>query len=314
MNKLILGDCLEVLQKLEKESIDLIYIDPPFFSNKTYEVSWGNDGEFLGISGKFVNEIEKMKRWLHKLLPEIKRVLSVKGMLLFRVENNFLLFVESLINKFFKYSYGHLKWNWKEKDKIKYQEYVWFSNLPQKRSYRKNLQAKTQEPEREALQKIIKLNSKKVNAMLAMSANPSPLLIVANKNKLPCTVIALHKQAFEDCKNGLEQKKIIVDCIDNSKLLDKSLIINKLKEEKQFLVQQLHIQKIGLFGSFAANTQRYDSDMDFWVEFDNETTATHTQAELYLTQLFNTPIDIPKIEMIRKKIKSEYPENILFAF
>jgi predicted nucleotidyltransferase len=314
MNKLILGDCLEVLQKLEPESIDLIYIDPPFFSNKTYEVSWGNDGEFLGVSGKFVNEIEKMKRWLYKLLPEIKRVLSVKGILLFRVENNFLLFVESLINKFFKYSYGHLKWNWKDKDKIKHQEYVWFSNLPQKRSYKKNLQAKTQEPEKEALQKIIKLNAKKVNTILAMSANPSPLLVVANKYKLPCTVVALHKQAFENCKNVLEKKKIIAEFTNKLQLLDKSLIINKLREEKEFLMQQLHIYKIGLFGSFATNTQRYDSDMDFWIEFDKETTATYAETELYLTQLFNTPIDIPKIEMIRKKIKSEYPENILFAF
>ena len=38
MNKLILGDNLEILKNLETESVDLIYIDPPFFSNRTYEV------------------------------------------------------------------------------------------------------------------------------------------------------------------------------------------------------------------------------------------------------------------------------------
>jgi predicted nucleotidyltransferase len=313
MNKLILGDCFEVLQKLEPESIDLIYIDPPFFSNRTYEVIWGDDGEFLAISGKFVNEIEKMKRWLYKLLPEMKRVLNVKGILLFR-EDNLMTFLEMTIRDFFPHSYGYLQWNWKENDKNKYQEYVWFSKLPQKRGYRKKLQAKTQEPEKEALQKIIKLNAKKVNNMLAMSVNPSPILIVANKNKLPCTAIALHKQAFENCKNVLEKKKIIAEITNNLQLLDKSLIINKLREEKEFLIQQLHINKIGLFGSFAANTQGNDSDMDFWIEFDNETTATYTQTKLYLTQLFNTPIDIPKIEMMRKKLTSAYPENILFAF
>lgn len=313
MNKLILGDCLEVLKKIDSESIDLIYIDPPFLSKKDYEVSWGNNGEFLGISGRFVSEVEKMKKWLYKLLPEMKRVLAVKGIVVFRVENDFILFVDSLIRDFFKYSYGHLQWNWKKKEKIKRQEYIWFSNLPQKRGYRKNLQAKTQEPEKEALQKIIKLNAKKVNNVLAMSANPSPLLI-ANRNKLPCTVIALHKQAFENCKSVLEQKKIIAEFTDHLQLLDKSLIINKLIEKRDFLIHQLHIHKIGLFGSFAANTQRYDSDIDFWVEFDNETTAIYEKAELYLTQLFNTRIDIPKIETIRKKLKNQYPENILFAF
>ncbi len=314
MNKLILGDCLEVLKKIDSETIDLVYIDPPFFSTRDYKVSWGADGEFLGISGRFVTEEEKMKQWLNKMLPEIKRVLSIKGILLVSVGDNFLLFVEDLIRNFFSYSYGSLNWNWKEKEELKRQEYVWFSNLPQKRGYRKNLQAKTKAPQQEALQKIIKLHTKKLARLLAMSASPLPFLTVANKSKLPYTVVALHKQAFEDCKNGLEQKKIIVDCIDNSKILDKALIINKLKEEKLFLVQQLHIQKIGLFGSFAANTQREDSDIDFWVEFENETTATYTETKLYLTQLFNTTIDIPEIEMARKKLKKEYPENILFAF
>lgn len=32
MNKLICGDNLEVLATMDKESVDLIYIDPPFFS------------------------------------------------------------------------------------------------------------------------------------------------------------------------------------------------------------------------------------------------------------------------------------------
>ena len=42
-NKLILGVCLEVMKKMESGSIDLIYLDPPFFSNRNYEVIWGNE-------------------------------------------------------------------------------------------------------------------------------------------------------------------------------------------------------------------------------------------------------------------------------
>ena len=44
-NKLILGDCLDVMKKMEDESVDLIYLDPPFFSNRNYEVIWGDEGE-----------------------------------------------------------------------------------------------------------------------------------------------------------------------------------------------------------------------------------------------------------------------------
>jgi len=35
------GDNLEQLGKLPAESVDLIYIDPPFNSNRNYEVFWG---------------------------------------------------------------------------------------------------------------------------------------------------------------------------------------------------------------------------------------------------------------------------------
>ncbi len=39
------GDNLEQLHKLPNECVDLIYIDPPFNSNRTYEVFWGETKE-----------------------------------------------------------------------------------------------------------------------------------------------------------------------------------------------------------------------------------------------------------------------------
>ncbi len=39
------GDCLEQLEKLPEKCIDLIYIDPPFNSNRNYEVFWGETKE-----------------------------------------------------------------------------------------------------------------------------------------------------------------------------------------------------------------------------------------------------------------------------
>jgi site-specific DNA-methyltransferase (adenine-specific) len=40
VNKRILGDNLEILKAMETENVDLIYLDPPFFSNRNYEVIW----------------------------------------------------------------------------------------------------------------------------------------------------------------------------------------------------------------------------------------------------------------------------------
>ena len=39
------GDNLEQLQKLPDACVDLIYIDPPFNSNRNYEVFWGETKE-----------------------------------------------------------------------------------------------------------------------------------------------------------------------------------------------------------------------------------------------------------------------------
>jgi len=42
---------LEIMSKLPEESIDLIYIDPPFSSDKTYEVIWGDGAERRAFRG-----------------------------------------------------------------------------------------------------------------------------------------------------------------------------------------------------------------------------------------------------------------------
>jgi DNA modification methylase len=46
INQLILGDNLEILKAIESEIIDLIYLDPPFFSNRTYDSSGAMKAKF----------------------------------------------------------------------------------------------------------------------------------------------------------------------------------------------------------------------------------------------------------------------------
>ena len=37
-NVIYCGDCKDVLAQFPERSVDLIYVDPPFFSNRQYEV------------------------------------------------------------------------------------------------------------------------------------------------------------------------------------------------------------------------------------------------------------------------------------
>ena len=79
MNQLILGDCPEVLKTLETESIDLIYLDPPFFSNRNYEVIWGDQGEIRSFQDRWSGVINHYIAWLKERVQELYRVLKSTG-------------------------------------------------------------------------------------------------------------------------------------------------------------------------------------------------------------------------------------------
>lgn len=47
-NSIICGDCRDKMrQHILSESIDLVYLDPPFFSGKNYEVIWKDGAETI---------------------------------------------------------------------------------------------------------------------------------------------------------------------------------------------------------------------------------------------------------------------------
>lgn len=49
------GDNLQQLQKLPDACVDLIYIDPPFNSNRNYEVFWGETKEKRSFEDRHEN-------------------------------------------------------------------------------------------------------------------------------------------------------------------------------------------------------------------------------------------------------------------
>ena len=81
MNQLILGDNLEVLRGIAVETVDLIYLDPPFFSNRTYEVIWGDAGELRSFQDRWSGGIDHYIAWLKERVIEIHRILKPTGSL-----------------------------------------------------------------------------------------------------------------------------------------------------------------------------------------------------------------------------------------
>ncbi len=79
MNKLILSDNLEILKNIESESVDLIYLDPPFFSNRNYEVIWGDKGEIRSFEDRWSGGIDHYIAWLKERVEEMHRILKSTG-------------------------------------------------------------------------------------------------------------------------------------------------------------------------------------------------------------------------------------------
>ena len=79
MNQLLLGDNLEILKKFDSESIDLIYLDPPFFSNRNYEVIWGDAGEIRSFKDRWSGGVDHYISWLKERVIELHRILKPTG-------------------------------------------------------------------------------------------------------------------------------------------------------------------------------------------------------------------------------------------
>ena len=49
-NVIVCGDCRDQLTRIPDESVDLIYLDPPFFSGKNYEIIWKDGAEIRSFT------------------------------------------------------------------------------------------------------------------------------------------------------------------------------------------------------------------------------------------------------------------------
>lgn len=74
-------DNLARLRKLPADSIDLIYLDPPFFSNRRYEVIWGDEAEVRSFEDRWGGDIRHYADWMKQRLVEMHRVLKPTGSL-----------------------------------------------------------------------------------------------------------------------------------------------------------------------------------------------------------------------------------------
>jgi adenine specific DNA methylase Mod len=67
------------MRQLPSESIDLIYIDPPFFSGRNYNLIFGDKNEVRSFSDIWESGMPGYLIWLNARLWEMKRLLKPTG-------------------------------------------------------------------------------------------------------------------------------------------------------------------------------------------------------------------------------------------
>lgn len=100
-NRLIWGDNLHVMRMLPSNSIDLIYIDPPFFSGTDYNVIFGDQNEIRSFSDIWEGGMPGYLIWLNARILEIKRILKNTGVFVLHLDYHASHYVKVELDKIF---------------------------------------------------------------------------------------------------------------------------------------------------------------------------------------------------------------------
>ncbi len=94
------GDCLDILKNLNSESVDLVYLDPPFFTQKTHSLRTRDREREFSFDDLWYS-LSEYANFIHARLEQIWRVLSPKGTIFFHCDRNASHIIRALLDDIF---------------------------------------------------------------------------------------------------------------------------------------------------------------------------------------------------------------------
>jgi DNA modification methylase len=94
------GDCLDQLRKLPDACVDLIYIDPPFNSNRNYEVFWGETKEKRSFEDRHAST-QAYIDFMRPRCVELARVLKPTGSFYYHCDWHASHYVKVMLDQIF---------------------------------------------------------------------------------------------------------------------------------------------------------------------------------------------------------------------
>lgn len=90
-------------------------------------------------------------------------------------------------------------------------------------------------------------------------------------------------------------------------------ILSKLAELKPLLYRDYSVKEIGLFGSYAENSNSEDSDIDILIELEKPIGWKIFTLEIYLESIFNKKIDLVTKNALKEQIKEDIISKVKFV-
>lgn len=94
-------DNLKMLSGFPAECIDLVYLDPPFFSNRIYEVIWGDEAEVRSFADRWEGGIQVYLDWMEARLRQLHRILKPTGSLFLHCDQAAGHYLKVLLDEIF---------------------------------------------------------------------------------------------------------------------------------------------------------------------------------------------------------------------
>lgn len=95
------GDNLDLLGQFPSECIDLVYLDPPFFSNRHYEVIWGDEAEVRSFEDRWKGGMDHYIDWMQQRAMQLHRVLKPTGSLYLHCDPAASHYLKVMLDKIF---------------------------------------------------------------------------------------------------------------------------------------------------------------------------------------------------------------------
>lgn len=104
-NRVELGDASTELKSLPSETVDLIYLDPPFFTNREFEAqSRERLGTQCGFSDKWPSGLASYLEFMEKVLQECRRILRQTGSIYVHCDWHASHYLKVELDKIFGYN------------------------------------------------------------------------------------------------------------------------------------------------------------------------------------------------------------------